>query len=252
MMIAVRDTVTVFVRQALPTLRTPASLVFGMMQPLVFLVFFGPLLGGLTGLPVDSSWQWFVPSVLMMLALFGTTATGYDLLTEMQTGSYERVMVTPLSRASILAGRTLHDVAILWTQAVIVVAVTLPFGFRLKPGGALLGLLLLGVLGLAVGALSHALAVACRNNSDIFYGVQQTLLFPLLFLSGLMLPLEVGPVWMRIASRFNPLTYVVEAIRAHFEGAFVLAVVGPGWVAALTLAVVGLAIATRVLRRTAD
>jgi ABC-2 type transport system permease protein len=249
---AIRDAVTVFVRQSLPTLRSPSALVFGMLQPLVFLVFFGPLLGGLTDLPVESSWQWFVPSVLMMLTLFATAATGYDLLTEMQTGSLERILVTPMSRSSILAGRTLHDVATLWVQAILIVAATLPFGFQLRPAGALAGLLLLGVLGLAAGALSHALAIACRDNPDMFYGVQQTLLFPLLFLSGLMLPLDVGPDWMRVAGNLNPLTYVVEAIRAHFNGTFDVKVAGPGWLAALAMAVVGLLLATRAMRRAAD
>ena len=54
----------------------------------------------------------------------------------------------------------------------------------------------------------------------MFWAVQQTLLFPLMILSGMLLPLETGPAWMRVAAEFNPLAYVVEAERALFAGEF--------------------------------
>src|SRR3954465_3210138 len=83
----VTDTGIVFARELRPTVRDPFSVVFGLVQPLVFLAVFGPLLAGTTGLSLDQSLQWFVPGVLVMLALFGTSTTGANLLLEMQTGS---------------------------------------------------------------------------------------------------------------------------------------------------------------------
>lgn len=252
----VGDVLTVFVRQALPSWRSPAGLLFGMLQPLVFLAFFGPMLGGVGGMSgpdVTSSgdtWQWFVPAVLIMLALFGTTGSGYLLLTEMQTGPHERLLVTPINRTAMLAGRTLGDVVTLVAQALIVIVVMLPFGFDLQPVGALLGLLLLAVLGVAVGTLSHALAIVCRKHPDVFYMVQQTLLFPLLFLSGLMLPLDFGPTWLQVLGRLNPLTYVVDAVRDLFGGSIATAAVLQGATVTGVLVVVGLAAGTRAMRRT--
>lgn len=247
------DAVTIFIRQMLPQLREPWGLVFGMLQPLVFLAFFGPLLGGVvdppTGAGAGDSWLWFVPAVLIMLALFGTTGSGYLMLIEMQTGSHERLLVTPINRTAMLAGRTLGDVATLLVQGVLIVVVMLPFGLRPHPVGVVLALLLLGVLGLGFGALSHALAIACRKQQEMFYMVQSSIMFPLLFLSGLMLPLEMGPRWMQTIGRLNPLTYVVEAQRALFAGRFDDVVVLQGTVSVLTLAVVGLALGTRAMHR---
>lgn len=251
---AIGDAVTVFIRQALPTWRQPWGLVFGMLQPLVFLALFGPMLGGVGAFGADGTdaWLWFVPAVLLMLALFGTTGTGYMLLTEMQTGSHERLMVTPLNRSAMLAGRTLNDVVTLVAQGLVVVLVMLPFGLRPHPIGVLGALAVLAVLGLAVGALSHALAIAFRKQQDMFYMVQSSVLFPLLFLSGLMLPLEYGPRWMQVVGRLNPLTYVAEALRALFDGRLADPVVAQGVASVVVLAVVGLALGTRAMRRAAE
>ncbi len=246
---AVADAVTVFVREMLPALRSPYGLVFGMVQPLVFLALFGPLLAGVEGFAGGAgTWRWFVPSVLMMLALFGTTGTGYELLTEIQTGSHERLMVTPMSRAALLVGRTLSDVAKLLVQALLVVLVMLPFGLRPSLVGVAAALLLLGVLGVGFGSLSHALAIACRRQQESFYMVQSTLLYPLLFLSGLMLPLDLGPRWMQTAGRINPLTYVVDAMRALFAGDVAAPVVLAGFASAAVIAALGLLLGTRALR----
>lgn len=247
------DAITIFIRQMLPQLREPWGLGFGMLQPLVFLAFFGPLLGGVVDSPGGAasgdSWLWFVPAVLIMLALFGTTGSGYMMLTEMQTGSHERLLVTPINRTSMLAGRTLGDVATLLVQGVLIVVVMLPFGLRPHPAGVVIALLLLGVLGLSFGALSHALAIACRKQQETFYMIQSSIMFPMLFLSGLMLPLEMGPGWMQTIGRLNPLTYVVEAQRALFEGRLGEGVVLQGTVSVLTLAVVGLILGTRAMHR---
>lgn len=246
-----RDIGTVLVRELRPTLHDPISPIFSMGQPLIFLAFFGPLLSGMTGVGGGSPWQWFVPGNLVMLALFGTGMTGANLLYEMQTGSHERMLVTPLSRSALLIGRALKEMVPLTVQALVIIVAVLPFGFRLHAPGAVVGLLVLGVFGVGLGALSYALALAVRKQEWVFWMVQQTLQFPLLILSGMLLPLEQAPEWMRIASRVNPLTYVVEAERALFAGDYAHRAVPLGALAAVALAAVGLLVGTRTLRRTA-
>ena len=95
-----------------------------------------------------------------------------------------------------------------------------PFGFQLHPLGVVVGLLILGTFGVGLGALSHSLAMAVKRQEYLFWLVQQTLLFPLLLLSGILLPLDFAPGWLQALSRLNPLTYVVEAERALFAGDF--------------------------------
>ena len=73
------DTGIVFVRELRPVLSNPFSVIFGLVQPLVFLGLFSPLLGGMPSFGPESSLQWFVPGVLVMIALFGTSTTGSNL-----------------------------------------------------------------------------------------------------------------------------------------------------------------------------
>jgi ABC-2 type transport system permease protein len=121
----------------------------------------------------------------------------------------------------------------------------------LYPLGVLTGLLMLSVLGIGLGSLSYALAIAVKKQEWIFYMVQQTLLFPLLILSGMLLPLEGGPTWMQTLSRLNPLTYVVEAERALFAGDFTQTSIFFGAIASIVLAAIGLWVGINTMRRAA-
>lgn len=250
------DTRAVFVREILVVLRDPFSLVFSLLQPLIFLGLFGPLLtgavggGGASAAMGGSALQWFVPGVIVMICLFGTSMTGSNLLYELMTGSYERVLATPLSRSSILVGRALKEFAPLVVQGLIIALVCVPFGFRLHPLQLLLGLAILGIFGVGVGAFSYALGLAAKGREWVFWTVQQTLLFPLLILSGMMLPLEAGPRWMQIASKFNPLTYIVDAERTLLAGTVADSAVLWGAVAAVLTAVAGVAVGIRKARTT--
>jgi ABC-2 type transport system permease protein len=187
-----------------------------------------------------------------MTALFGTSTTGANLLFELQTGAHERMLVTPLPRSSLLVGRALKEMVPLTGQAVVIVAVMLPFGLRVDALGVLAGLVVLAVFGVGLGSLSYALAVAVRKQEWMFWAVQQTLLFPLMILSGMLLPLETGPAWMRVAAEFNPLAHVVAAERALFAGEFLTGAVLAGVLSAAATAAVGLLVGIRVMQRSAD
>lgn len=247
----VADTRAVFVREILLMLRDPFTLIFSLLQPLVFLGLFAPLLTGTfggTGMSTADTLQWFVPGVIVMISLFGTSMTGSNLLYELMTGSYERVLATPLDRSAILVGRALKEFAPLVVQGLLIAVLCLPFGFRFNPLHAVAALVLLGIFGVGVGALSYALGLAAKNREWLFWGVQQALIFPLLILSGMMLPLEAGPGWMQVAARFNPLTYIVDAERALFAGELGDAVVLWGLVAAVVTCAGGLLVGIRTTR----
>ena len=158
------------------------------------------------------------------------------------------MLATPLSRSSLMIGRALKELTPLVVQAAIVTLVAVPFGFALYPLHVLAGLVLLGIFGVGVGAPSYALAIAARKTEWIFWVVQQSLLFPLLILSGMMLPLETGPEWMRVASVLNPLTWIVDAERVLFAGAFADPAVLWGLLAAVATMAVGLTVGVRSIR----
>jgi ABC-2 type transport system permease protein len=134
-------------------------------------------------------------------------------------------------------------------QALVITLVAIPFGFVFYPLHVVVGLVMLGIFGVGVGALSYALAIAARKTEWIFWAVQQSLLFPLLILSGMMLPLETGPGWMQVVSKFNPLTYIVDAERVLFAGTFGSLTILWGFVAAFATAAVGLVVGIRSIRK---
>lgn len=244
-----RDTWNVLTRELKPVVRDPFTLIFSLVQPLVFLGLFGPLLIGQSGAPAGETLAWFVPGVLVMIVLFGTGAVGSNLQYEMMTGSHERTLVAPLSRASLLVGRALKEIAPIIVQALLIVLIAWPFGFAFHLGGLAIGLVLLAVFGIGLGALSYTLALGTKDREWLFWGVQQTLIFPLLILSGMLLPLDQAPGWMRVVAAVNPVNWVVQAERALIGGQLGDPTVLWGWLAALALAAVGLAVGIRAMRR---
>ncbi|MFK4850321.1 ABC transporter permease [Microbacterium sp. ZW T6_19] len=244
-----RDTKNVLIRELKPVLRDPFTLIFSLLQPLVFLGLFAPLLVGSSGRPADETLAWFVPGVLVMIVLFGTGATGSNLQYEMMTGSHERTLVAPLARSSLLVGRALKEIAPIVVQALVISALAWPFGFAIDVPGLIVGLALLAVFGVGLGSLSYSLALATKDREWLFWGVQQALIFPLLILSGMLLPLDEGPGWMRAVASVNPVNWVVQAERALFAGDLGDVTVLWGWVAALAVAVIGITVGVRAIRR---
>ena len=244
-----RDTWNVLIRELRPIVRDPFSLIFSLLQPLVFLGLFGPLLIGMSDAPVSGTLQWFVPGVLVMIVLFGTGTVGSNLQYEMMTGSHERTLVAPISRSSLLVGRALKEIAPIVVQAIVIVLVAWPFGFTVNPIGLAAGLALIAVFGVGLGALSYALALGTKEHEWLFWGVQQMLIFPLLILSGMLIPLEEGPAWMRVIATVNPVNWVVQGERALLSGDFTDLTVLWGALAALAVAAVGLAVGIRAMQR---
>jgi ABC-2 type transport system permease protein len=239
------DTTTIFRREFVTVLREPLGLVFEMGQPLLFLFLFGSLLDGAVG----SSWQWFVPGILVMMCLTGPLSSGYNLLVELIGGSMERLMVTPVNRTALLIGRALKEMAILFAQALLIIVLALPLGFELHLAGAVAGVAMLIVFGVGLGSLSFVLAMRSAPSGELFYVVTQGLLFPLLLLSGVLLPMDSGPAWLQVAGDVNPVTYVVEAQRALFAGDLADVSVLYGAAMSFAVAALGLWLGNRAMRR---
>ncbi len=103
------DIAAVWTRETLTIVRDPFSLIFSLLQPLVFLGLFAPLLSGVSGAGAQSTLQWFLPGVVVMITMFGTSMTGSNLQFEIMTGAFERILATPLGRPALLIGRALKS-----------------------------------------------------------------------------------------------------------------------------------------------
>jgi ABC-2 type transport system permease protein len=123
-----RDNYLIFRHQLSMSLCSPLWMVVGLLQPLVYLVFFGPLLAGL---PLGAnSWQVYIPGLLVQLALFGAAFVGVTVIADVRSGVIERMRVTPVSRVALLLGRVLRDVLLLVGQTVLLLAAAIAFGPR--------------------------------------------------------------------------------------------------------------------------
>src|SRR3954452_16444126 len=131
------ETWVIFQRQMRGLLRNPVWVFFGLTQPVLYLVLFGPLLKNVSGggLGGDASWSVFVPGLLLQLTIFGAGFAGFGIIQELREGVIDRQRVTPASRLSLLLGRTLSSTVTIGVQAVIIVIVAIPFGLQPTWGG---------------------------------------------------------------------------------------------------------------------
>lgn len=243
-----RETWLVFVRSVRPTLRNPRSVLVGMSMSLLYLVLFGPLLRSFGS--AGNTWEWFVPGMMAQTALFGTAYAGFALIPEIRSGSLERMLVSPVSRGALLLGRVIGDVLRLVVQALLLALLAMAFGFRVGAGPLLLGLALLAVLGVSIGAASYALALKVRQEYA-FAPILSMSVMPLMLLSGVLLPMTIAPAWLYGLSRANPLSYVVDAERAFVTGQWSAVAVWLGPLLAVLLAVLAIGWGVRTFRREA-
>ncbi len=212
-----KDIWLILQRQMMLVLRNPVWLIVGIIQPLYYLFLFGPLFKGALQLPSAEAYRIFVPGILVQLAIFGTFFVGFALISELRAGVIERSRVTPVSRLALLLGRSLRDVVTLGVQAAIITVLSVPFGLSAKLGSVLLAFAVLGLIALMLSALSYGVALKLRSE-DALAPLLNTVGIPILLLSGILLPMDKAPGWLREVARWNPFSWAVDATRALFNG----------------------------------
>lgn len=242
------DTSIIFSRYVRQTLRSKFQILFGILMPLLYLVFFGPLL---TKLPLGSegsSWQILVPGLLLQLGLFGASFAGFAVIIEKNTGVVERMRVTPVSRLALLLGRVLRDSLLFVFQSVVLVLAAVVMGLRAPLGGILIGFAFVAVLSLSLASLSYALAMTVKTPQE-FGPVINSVTMPSMLLSGLMLPMALAPGWLDALSHFMPFRYLVDAVRAGYVGDYAGSSMLHGVLMALAFAALCVTVGTRRFRK---
>jgi ABC-2 type transport system permease protein len=248
-----RDTYLIFRRQLRLSLRNPAWVIIGLIQPILYLAFFGPLLtkvagGGLPGFPAGNSYSFFVPGLLIQLGLFGAAFVGFTIIADWRAGVIERFRVTPVSRTALLAGRVLRDVVTLLVQAIVLVLAGLAFGMRAPLAGVLIGLGFIAVVAISLSAISYTVGLLLKSE-DALAPLINMFVVPLMLLSGIMLPMTLGPGWLQGISRATPFRYIIDAMRQAFHGTYATTVMVEGICVAIGLAAACLFIASRAFVR---
>ncbi|MFD7402842.1 ABC transporter permease [Streptomyces sp. NPDC059866] len=205
-------------RQLMVFARQPAYAVITLIQPVVWLFLFGSLFKKvveLGGFGTGSYLDYLVPGVVVMSALSSNMWAGMGTLEEIQRGTLNRFLTTPVSRAALMNGNVVYNGLVTALQSVVIVLLGL-LGGADYPGGfvGVVVLVLASVLlGTVFGALSNALGMLVRERESLI-GINTFLLLPLTFLSSAFMAPAQMPGWMRHVADFNPLDWAMVAGRS--------------------------------------
>jgi ABC-2 type transport system permease protein len=205
-------------RSALRTLRQPAQVIPSVIFPLMLLAINASGLRSVTqlpGFPTDSFVTFALAIPFMQGALFGVINSGTDLARDIETGFLNRLALTPLSGSALLTGLLAGSLILGLFQAAAFLIVGAAVGAHFAAGfaGVLVIILLSMLITLGFGALG--LVVALRTGSGEAVQGMFPVFFVFLFLSSMSLPRNlIQTDWFRTVATYNPVSYLIEAIRS--------------------------------------
>jgi ABC-2 type transport system permease protein len=221
-------------------IRVPANVISILFFPLIQLVVFSQLYEDIVQLPgfagTTSYLAYLAPGQIVTTAFFAVAWAGFGLLIELRGGYTDKLRASPIHRWSILASEMVPLFFQAAAMSAIILVICVLLGTPIVTGlpGALFILALAGLFGLAISGVSFIPALITKSEQAT--STLSLLLFPLVFASTAFVPEELMPEWMQIVNQWNPISYVIEAIRA-------LMVTGYDWnaigAALLSMAIMG-------------
>lgn len=205
-----RNLVTIF--------RTPAAVIPTLIISAFFLLVYNSSLGGASnfvpGLIGQSYLGFILPVSVVSAALGGAGVAGQAIVRDIENGYFNKLLLTPASRGALVLGAMLAGAIILTLQTSLVTVVGLLMGLQPKTG--LPGILVMLGLALLLGTAfaGFTVAMALRSGNAAATQGATFLFFPLTFLTSTFVPISLLSGWIRTAAEINPVTYVLDAMRA--------------------------------------
>jgi ABC-2 type transport system permease protein len=194
----------------------PMELLTRAVQPMLWLLIFGQVFAHLRQVPTGglAYLDFMAPGILAQSSLFVSIFFGMAIIWERDLGVLHKYLVSPAARSALVLGKALAAGFRSVAQAIIVYAIALLLGIHMRfTPGPVLGVVLFLMLGSALFA-TFSMIIACIVKSrERFMGIGQVMTMPLFFASNAIYPLAMMPHWLRVISRFNPLSYQVDALR---------------------------------------
>lgn len=211
---SLRGVYTIWYRDILRFWRDKMRLLGSIFLPLLFLFVFGSGLSTSLGLlgPGINFAQFMFPGIIGMTVFMSSFMAGVSVVWDREFGFLKEVLVAPISRASVAAGKTLGAATIALIQGVIILLFAPLIGISLSPWTVLALLPLMFLLAASMGSFGVLLATRIRTI-EAFQAIMQILMFPMMFLSGVFFPLQGLPTWMDVLVKINPATYGIAPIR---------------------------------------
>jgi ABC-2 type transport system permease protein len=233
--------------------RQPAALVMALVQPVIWLFLFGSLFRKVAELPgfgATSYLDYLVPGVVVMSAVSSSMWSGMAIIEEIERGTLNRFLVSPVSRAAILNSGVIEQALSTTVQSIIIIFLGWLAGAA-YPGG-FAGVVILVVasvlLGAVFSALSNTAGLLIRQRETII-GLSVFLLLPLTFLSSAFMAKTLMPPWIQTVASYNPLNWAMDTSRSALAASPDWGVIlgHGGWL--LGLAVLMVWLSTRTFRR---
>ena len=240
-------------RSVVRTLRQPANVVTPLLFPLLLMAVNSNGLEAATnlpGFPSDSFLAFFLPFSFMQGALFASSTAGTDLARDIDTGFLNRLALTPMRGLALIVGQLGGAVAMGAVQALVYLGVGVAFGVRFETGVAGAAVLFVLAVLIALGWAGVGVFMALRTGSGEAVQSQFPVIFFLLFLSSMNLPRNlIETEWFRIGATLNPVSYMIEGLRALIISGWDVQALALGFGFALALVVVSLAASAVALRQ---
>ncbi len=219
MAIAFRTIWVIAYRELLRFVQDRPRLFSSFSMPIIFLIIFGAGFGRLIGqmMPGVDYIQFMYPGILALTVLMTSVMSGISIVWDREFGFLKEVLVSPLSRSGVLAGKAVGaaTIAIVQGAIMLVLAPIVNVPITLSKVLALLPLLL--ILSLSLSGLGLLIGARMRSQQG-FQIVMQLVIFPVMFLSGIFFPVSGVATWLAVLSKLNPVTYGIDAIRQVFLG----------------------------------
>lgn len=235
---------TLWLRQVRRYWRSRSRMIGSLGQPVLMLLALGYGIGAIYEKAGEGNYlEFLVPGIITQTVLLSGIFWGIIILQDKRFGFLSEMLVAPVSRLRILLGSALGGATISIIQGLMIFIIAMVFGFR--PDNWWLVVPAFGVLvfmSLALASFGAGIASAVDDFQG-FQGINNLLILPLFFLSSALYPLTNIPEPLRIISSLNPVTYMVDALRAlltsqsHFGLGLDLAVMTITFVACLVFAV---------------
>jgi len=207
-----------WLRELKAFIRARSRIVGNIVQPLFFMAILGVGFKSsmrFTGVEMQGIdyLQFLVPGLIGMTILFSSMFAGLSILWDRQFGFLREIMVAPVSRLSLVLGRVAGGMTTTILQALSILLIAYPFGFRIK---GIMELLLSIIFMILIGTGFVGMGVAFASKMEDMHGFQIVMNFiimPIFFLSGALFPLKGLPPWLGFLTYIDPLTYGVDALR---------------------------------------
>ncbi len=210
-----------WLREMKTFMRSKSRVIGSLMMPILLLGFLGSGFAGalLPGIPDGINYmQYLVPGMVGMTMIFTSMFAGLSVLWDRQFGFLKEIMVTPVSRISIVIGRILGGTTTAVIQGIAILVISMALGFKASSAiGVLISIAFMILISIAFIGLGLAIASKLKDMQG-FSLIMNFLMMPLLFLSGAIFPIDNMPFPIPYLSYLNPLTFGVDGLRASLIG----------------------------------